>query len=75
MKWNRMNVMERERIINNAAKSVFDGTEYDWADMLENLGDREAIVKRKNPEEDEAAAMWKEYFQDMLVSVRWSEEN
>ncbi len=75
MKWKNMNVMDRERVIHAAAKEVFNGTEYHWSDMLENLRDPEAEADHKNLDEEEAGQFWKEYFQDRLEAVRWSDED
>lgn len=66
-----MNRMEFERIKHSAAQEVFDGTEYDWVDMLDNTAeaDREAMKLS----EDEMKDYWLDFFKDSLSAMRWSD--
>ena len=65
-----MNRMVFEDIKHRAAKDVFDGTGYEWSDMLDNT----AIADRKAPtDEAEAREYWYRYFEDMLIDLRWED--
>lgn len=66
-----MNRMEFERIKHSAAQEVFDGTEYDWADMLDNTAeaDREAMKLSEGEMKD----YWLDFFKDSLSAMRWSD--
>lgn len=66
-----MNRMDFESIKHSAAKQVFSGTEYDWTDMLDNT--EEADRKAMKLDEDQMEAFWTDYFNDMLIAVRYSD--
>lgn len=63
-----MNRMRFEKIKHNAAQKVFEGTEYYWADMLDNTEWFEKEVKRHPEEEQED--LWIGYFEEMLEDYR-----
>ena len=68
-----MTINEIERIEHEEAMRVFDGTEYDWADMLDwqSLKDLKRELRRKDAEEVREA--FAEYFSTMLEELRWEE--
>ena len=67
-----MNRMEFEQIEIAAAKEVFSGTEYDWADMLDNTADAERSV-RTLVDEEELKSFWIAFFRDSLAAMRYSD--
>ena len=67
-----MNTMTMERIKNEVAREVFAGTKYNWVDMLDQTAEQERQAIRMS--EDESRAFWKEYFEDLLEAVRWSDQ-
>ena len=67
-----MNTMTMERIKNEVAREVFEGTGYNWVDMLDQTAEQERKAIRMS--EDESRAFWKEYFDDLLEAVRWSDQ-
>ena len=67
-----MNTMTMERIKNEAAREVFEGTGYNWVDMLDQTAEQDRQAIRMS--EDESRVFWKEYFEDLLEAVRWSDQ-
>ena len=67
-----MNTMTMERIKNEVAREVFEGTGYNWVDMLDQTVEQERKAIRMS--EDESRVFWKEYFEDLLEAVRWSDQ-
>lgn len=67
-----MNRMRFEQIKHEAAKAVFEGTEYDWTDMLDNTAaaDRSAMIL---VDEDRMYAFWVTFFKDTLSAMRYSD--
>lgn len=65
-----MNRMRFEAIKNTAAKDVFEGTEYEWSEMMDNTSDAD-----RNAPKDEAEALeyWHNYFEEMLIEARWED--
>ena len=67
-----MNTMTMERIKHEVAREVFEGTGYNWVDMLDQTAEQERQAIRMS--EDESRAFWKAYFEDLLEAVRWSDQ-
>lgn len=66
-----MNRMEFEKIKHDAAKEVFENTEYDWVDMLDNTALADQTAKEL-PEEG-MKDYWLDFFKDVLAGVRYSD--
>lgn len=67
-----MNTMTMERIKNEVAREVFAGTKYDWVDMLDQTAEQDRQAIRMS--EEDSRAFWKEYFEDLLDAVIWSDD-
>lgn len=65
--------MAMERIKHKAAQAVFEGTEYNWVDMLDQTEEADRRAMKMIPIDQEN--FWLGYFNDMLEAVRWSDAN
>lgn len=66
-----MDRMEFEKIKHEAAHEVFDGTEYNWMDALDQTADEERFVKTLD--EDMQKDYWIKFFEDTLEDLRWED--
>ncbi len=67
-----MNRMDFESIKHDAAREVFDGTEFDWTDELDNTAEADKVAM-KLPKE-EMHDYWISFFSDRLIAERYEGE-
>lgn len=65
--------MEMEKIKHSAAKAVFEDTEYNWVDMLDQTEEADRKAMKMIPIDQEN--FWLGYFNDVLMAMRWSDQN
>lgn len=64
-----MNKMKLEEIKNTAAEEVFDGTEYEWDEMMDNTAEVDRSLS-KLVDEDQIKDFYLSFFRDMLREMR-----
>lgn len=69
-----LTLMEKEKIKDEAAQEIFEGTEYDWTAALDNTADADRKAYALDNSE-QMREFWLDFFKDELETLRWSDEH